>query len=62
MNHPDRIIALINQGDVATDAGQAPAAERFYRQAVAEADRILGPEHPQTLAAKATLERSTQKR
>jgi len=62
MNHPDRIIALVNQGDVAKAAGQAPAAERFYQQAVAEAGRILGPDHPETLAAKATLERSHEQR
>src|SRR5262249_29422311 len=31
-NHPDRIVALINQGDVARDQGEPAAAEHFYRQ------------------------------
>lgn len=56
-NHPDRIVALTNQGDVARDRGQRDAAERYYRQAVAEAERILGPEHPATRTAEATLKR-----
>ena len=53
--HPDRIVALTNQGDVERDRGQPAAAEHFYRQAVAEAVRILGPEHQATRAAEASL-------
>jgi tetratricopeptide (TPR) repeat protein len=54
-NHPDRIVALTNQGDVARDQGQRASAEHFYRQAVVEAGQILGPEHQATRAAEANL-------
>ncbi|WP_422923956.1 protein kinase domain-containing protein [Singulisphaera sp. PoT] len=54
-NHPDRIFALTNQGDVARDSGQAKAAENFYRQAVDESRRILGPDHQATRAAEVKL-------
>lgn len=57
-NHPDRIVALTNQGDVERDQGQPAAAEHYYRQAVAEAGRILGPDHPATHAAEAKLKPS----
>jgi len=54
-NHPDRIVALTNQGDVARDQGQLVVAENFYRQAAVEATRILGAEHQATRAAEETL-------
>ncbi|MHC5539209.1 tetratricopeptide repeat protein, partial [Singulisphaera rosea] len=57
-NHPDRIVALTNQGDVEHDQGLSAAAEHYYRQAVAEAGRILGPDHPATRAAEAKLKPS----
>lgn len=53
--HPDLIVALSNQGDVARDQGRPAEAERYYRQAAVEAGRILGPEHPATRAAEASL-------
>jgi tetratricopeptide (TPR) repeat protein len=56
-NHPDRIAALTNQGDVARDQGERDLAERYYRQAALEAGRILGPEHQATRAAEANLSR-----
>ncbi len=56
-NHPDRILALTNQGDVARDQGQRAEAERYYRHAAEEAARILGPEHPNTREARANLAR-----
>ncbi len=56
-NHPDRIVALTNQGDVARDQGHRDEAERYYRQASIEAGRILGPEHKATRAAEANLAR-----
>ncbi len=56
-NHPDRIVALTNQGDVARDQGQRDQAEGYYRQAAVEASRILGPRHPAALAAEANLAR-----
>ncbi len=54
-NHPDRIVALTNQGDVARAAGRHDEALVYYRQAAVEAGRILGPEHPATRAAEANL-------
>ncbi|MHB1561589.1 MAG: serine/threonine-protein kinase [Isosphaeraceae bacterium] len=54
-NHPDRIIALRNQGDVARAAGRRDEALVYYRQAAVEAGRILGDEHPATRAAQANL-------
>lgn len=54
-NHPDRIVALTNQGDVARAAGRHDEALVYYRQAAVEAGRILGPEHPATHAAEANL-------
>jgi tetratricopeptide (TPR) repeat protein/predicted Ser/Thr protein kinase len=56
-NHPDMILALTNQGDVARDRGARDEAERYYRHAAAEASRILGPEHRVTLEAEANLGR-----
>jgi tetratricopeptide (TPR) repeat protein len=56
-NHPDRVVALTNQGDVARDQGSRDEAERYYRQAAAEAARILGPEHPAARDAEANLQR-----
>ena len=53
--HPDRIFALTNQGDVERDRGRPDEALRYYRQASAEANRILGPGHPGTLAAEANV-------
>ena len=60
-NHPDRIVALTNQGDVARDQGHRDEAERYYRQASIEAGRILGPEHKATRAAEANLARFLRK-
>jgi eukaryotic-like serine/threonine-protein kinase len=54
-NHPDRIVALTNQGDVALDQGQTAEAEGYYRQAVAEAGRIFGPEHQASRAIESKL-------
>ena len=54
---PTRIVALTNQGDVARDQGQRAEAEHYYRHAAVEAGRILGPQHPATLAAEANLGR-----
>ncbi len=55
MNHPDRIVALTNQGDVARAAGRHDEALVYYRQAAVEAGRILGAEHPATRSAQANL-------
>ncbi len=55
-NHPDRIVALTNQGDVARDQGRRDEAGRYYRQAADEAARIRGPQHLDTRAAEAKLE------
>lgn len=55
MNHPDRIIALRNQGDVARAAGRRDEALVYYRQAAVEAGRLLEAEHPARLAAEANL-------
>src|SRR5262249_9644789 len=55
-NHPDRIVALTNQGDVARDQGSREEAERYYRQAAFEAARILGPEHADTRESERNLE------
>jgi hypothetical protein len=54
-NHPDLILALTNQGDVARDAGQGDQAGEYYRYAALEASRIFGPDHPTTRAAEASL-------
>jgi hypothetical protein len=50
-NHPDRVVALTNQGDVFRARGDLAQAEQSYRQAAAEANRILGPNHHSTRAA-----------
>jgi eukaryotic-like serine/threonine-protein kinase len=55
MNHPDRVVALTNQADVARDQGQFAASEHYFRQAAAEAVRIFGPEHQATRAVEANL-------
>jgi tetratricopeptide (TPR) repeat protein/predicted Ser/Thr protein kinase len=60
-NHPDRIKALTNQGDVARDQGRRDQGRRdeaavFYRQAAIEAARILDPEHPIAREAQRNLE------
>jgi serine/threonine protein kinase/tetratricopeptide (TPR) repeat protein len=55
LNHPAMIAALTNRGDVARDQGRRDEAELFYRQAAAEAARILGQGDPVTLAAEAKL-------
>jgi tetratricopeptide (TPR) repeat protein len=54
-NHPDMIVALTNQGDIARAMGRRDEAERYYRQAAGESARILGAEHRVTRAAEANL-------
>jgi tetratricopeptide (TPR) repeat protein len=49
-NHPDNVSALSNQADLYFDQARRELAERTYQKAVAEAKRILGAEHPATLA------------
>ena len=49
--HPDNVSALANRGLIPLLRGRPAEAEPFYRQALDEARRILGPEHPTTLAA-----------
>jgi eukaryotic-like serine/threonine-protein kinase len=56
-NHPDLIVALTNQGDVERDRVRPAEAEQFYRLAVDEARRILGPDHPTTRSAEENLDR-----
>jgi eukaryotic-like serine/threonine-protein kinase len=56
-NHPDNIQALTNRGDVFRDQRNLAGAEPYYRQAVAEAERILGAEHRLTHAAADRLAR-----
>jgi hypothetical protein len=53
-NHPDLIVALTNQGDVARAQGKLEEAELYYHQAAVEAARIRGPMHRETLAAEKT--------
>jgi eukaryotic-like serine/threonine-protein kinase len=61
-NHPDRIVALTNQGDVARDQGQLVDAERYYRQAAHEAGRILGRAHQATRMAEANLKQFEERK
>jgi hypothetical protein len=55
--HPDNVIAQTNLGLIWRLRGEPGKAATYYGKAAEAAERILGPDHPRTLAARSELAR-----
>ncbi|MEM7503165.1 MAG: tetratricopeptide repeat protein, partial [Pseudomonadota bacterium] len=61
-NHPDRLDALLDYGDVQLARGNSQRAEALYREAVNAFRDQLGVDDPQTVRAASYLEKLTAPR
>jgi eukaryotic-like serine/threonine-protein kinase len=55
--HPDNVAALANRGLIRLLEGKPGGAEPYYRQALEASQRILGADHPVTVATASELAR-----